>query len=105
MGCFHFGEFPSSAQRTLRTYTARRGCGLASLLPSETEELGIQLLVEMVKVCPAARISMASAIEHSYFEKERRCAEESPLNAEDLDLVVDASVVRDQDEVRAKLIK
>jgi len=75
------------------------------LLPSETEELGIQLLVEMVKVCPAARISMASAIEHSYFEKERRCAEEPPVTAENLDLVVDESVVRNQREVRAKLSK
>jgi mitogen-activated protein kinase 1/3 len=61
-------SIPSEVARAqVRSYPARPGCGLQSLLPREAGQPGKDLLHQMLQVLPTKRTTMKQALRHRFF--------------------------------------
>lgn len=79
-----FEALPAAAKADLLRYPPRNGAGLASLLPCCCGEDSLWLLEQMLRFFPESRISMASAVQHPFFDKVRRRTGEGRLPPSDI---------------------
>lgn len=72
-------QFPEEAQRKIRKYAKRHGCGLAVHVPASAGEDAVSLLTEMLQFVPGQRASAAQALQHQFFDRVLRSADEDRL--------------------------
>lgn len=88
-------SIPSEAARAVvRSYHERDGRGLARELPPEAGSAGVDLLRQMLRLRPVARISMAEAARHPFFlGRSRREEERNSVARRCVDIGVDEDVL------------
>jgi mitogen-activated protein kinase 1/3 len=107
-----FKALPHHAQRILRCYEKRTGEGLGEAVPPEAGVYGLELLEQMVQFFPETRLSMADALNHSFFRLVQRSPDEGTATAAlaggdgaSLDLGFEESSINSEEELREQFLK